>query len=225
MRLENLPFRLESELFRALYRFSRARPSSGPFVSGDSFRTIADHVVEPGSRINPRSVNNAEVVFVQSSEINRFTESVLPHIDCTFVLITHNGDLNIDQRYLTLANDKRLLHWFAQNLLFRHPKLTALPIGLENRFLHSNGVVSDFKRISRCRTAKSNRILYGFTVKNNPRERVPAEEALRSSVHADRTPRVNGRKYRQLLARYGFVASPPETVLTATELGKRSTLV
>jgi hypothetical protein len=209
MRLKNIPFRLESELFKAWYRCSRTRPSSRPFVSGDSFRSLADHVLEPGSQIDPRSVAPGDIVFVQASEIERFGSAILSRLVAPFVLVTHNGDLNIDERYSVIANNSRLLHWFAQNLIFRHPKLTAIPIGLENRFLHSNGVISDFKHLSRRRSAKINRILYGFTVENNPAEREPAEDALRESSLADCPTRLNGRGYRKLLERYGFVASPP----------------
>ena len=209
MRLENVPFRLESELIKGWYSFSKGRPSSRPFVSGDSLRSMADHIVEPGSRMDPKYVELGDIVFVQASELGRFAESILPHISEPFVLITHNGDLNIDQRFSGLADDRKVLHWFAQNLVFRHPKLTAVPIGLENRSLHSHGVIRDFRRLARRHSPKSNRILYGFTAENNPAERVPATEALKASSIADFTSRLNSRKYRQLLNRYGFVASPP----------------
>lgn len=209
MRLENLPFRLESEFFRVWYRFSKRRPSSSPFVSGDSFRTVADHIVEPARPIDPKSIESGDIVFVQASEIYRFSESILPHISEPFVLITHNGDQNIDRRFSGLADDSRILQWFAQNLLLRHPKLTAVPIGLENRSLHSHGVIRDFRRLVSRPPKKSNRILYGFTVENNPGERVPAVEALKASLQADCTSRLNSRSYRNLLSRYGFVASPP----------------
>ncbi len=209
MKPENIPFRLESELIKAWYRFSKDRPSSTPFVSGDSFRSLSDNIVEPGSRIDPKSIELGDIVFVQASELVRFAESILPLISEPFVLITHTGDLNIDGRFSGLVDDGRILHWFAQNLIFRHPKLTAVPIGLENRSLHSHGVIRDFRGLARRHSPKSNRILYGFTVENSPKERVPAAEALKASSQADFTSRLNSRKYRQLLNRYGFVASPP----------------
>jgi hypothetical protein len=209
MRLENIPFRLESELFKGWYSFSKGRPSSRPFVSGDSFRSLADHIEEPGSRIYPKSVRRGDIVFVQASELARFEESILPSVSKPFILLTHNGDLNIGQRFSRLADDEKVLHWFAQNLVFRHPKLTAVPIGLENRSLHSHGVIRDFVRLAKRRSRRFNRILYGFTIENNPAERLPAAESLKASAQADFTSRLNSRKYRQLLNQYGFVASPP----------------
>jgi hypothetical protein len=209
MKWENLPSRLETELFRLWYRLSGARPSSAPYVSGDSFRALADVIIEPGRDVAPAGIARGAVVFVQASEVGRFVEKILPGIGQPFVLITHNGDVNIDERFLSVLEDGRVCRWFAQNALISHPKLTAIPIGLENRFYHSNGVIRDFKRLSRRRSDKANRILHAFTVETNPRERVPALEALRCFGLADAMARTNGRRYRETLERYAFVASPP----------------
>jgi hypothetical protein len=209
VKLENVPFRIESELVRAWYRARRLRPSSEPFVSGDSFRALSNHVLEPGSEIDPPSVRKGDILFVQASEIERFRKLLLPGVQQTFVLITHNSDVTIDARLLPLANDPRILHWFAMNLALKHPKMTAVPIGLENRCFHWNGVIADFRKLSRQGGRKLNRILYGFTVGTNARERQPALDALAGSVLADPVSRVNSRAYRKLLVRYGFVASPP----------------
>jgi hypothetical protein len=151
----------------------------------------------------------SDIVFVQSSEIERFVDSILPHLAEPVVLVTHNGDRNIGREFFGVAEDGRVLHWFAQNLIFRHPKVTAVPIGLENRAYHTNGITRDFSRLARSRPRRIDRILYGFTVENNPRERVPAYQALRACSVADGTQRLNARKYRHLLQKYWYVASPP----------------
>jgi hypothetical protein len=209
MKLEDLRFQLETELVKGWYRIRGSRPSSAPWVSGDSFRAIADHLMEARSRVDPARVESGDIVYVQSSELGRFTTSILPEISAPFVLITHNGDLNIDPSFSPLADDRRVLRWFAQNSLLRHSRLTAIPIGLENRFFHSNGVVRDFERLSRRPSRKADRILYGFQTGNNRAERTAAAEALRAMRLADGIPRLNARRYRRLLVRYGFVASPP----------------
>jgi hypothetical protein len=53
------------------------------------------------------------------------------------------------------------------------------------------------------------RILYGFTLRTNEKERQPALEALRASHLAESVERTNSRDYRIRLERYAFVASPP----------------
>jgi hypothetical protein len=75
-------------------------------------------------------------MFVYTDALELFKEHVWPRLTGGgYVLITHGSDTEIDARQLPWidgAGDK-LGHWFAQNLLAEHPKLTPLPIGLANR--------------------------------------------------------------------------------------------
>lgn len=209
MEARNLPFTLESRLFQAWFRVTGRRPSSAPFVSGDSFRAIADHRVEPGGDFASQLVQPGQIVFVQSSELKRFSSAILPRLASRFVLITNNGDVNIDDSFAAIASNPLTIHWFAQNATMRHPKVSAIPIGLENRNLHCNGITRDFVRLARRRTVPAMRILSSFSVQTNPSERRPAKEALERSSLVDASPRTNSRAYRKTLVHYGFVASPP----------------
>ena len=209
MRVRNLPFRIETTLVQRFYRMTRMRPGSAPFVSGDTFRRAAHHILEKGRVIEPARVRRGEIVFVEAHELPLFVREYLPGITEQFVLITHNGDLTIDHAYAGLAEDPRVIHWFALNCLLRHPKITAIPIGLENRCHHTNGVLRDYRKLRRLGSRKTRRILYGFTVTTNERERAPALEALRACTLADPMERINSREYRKRLEHYGFVASPP----------------
>jgi len=209
MDLRNAPFDIESRLVRKWYAVTDARPSSAPFVSGDSFRAIADHVFEPGMDFRPYAVGAGDVVFVKSSELDKFCLEVLSHLKKRFVLITHNGDLNVDSRFQELASNPTVIRWFAQNALIRHPKVTAIPIGLENQRLYCNGIVKDFNRLQKRSVAKSKRILSAFSVQTNRSERSHAQKVFRRSRLVDEIPRRNSRAYRKVLIRYAFVASPP----------------
>ena len=209
MNLRNIPFQFESYVVKTFYGALGRRPSSRPYVSGDSFRALADHIMEKGRTMDPGLVDRGDIVFVQAWELPEFIESILPLIDEPFVLITHNGDIAIDERYAGLADHPLLIRWFAQNALLKHPKVMAVPIGLENRNLHWNGVVSDFRRLARSSGRRRNRILYAFTIGTNSLEREAAMAALASSPLADHLDRVNSRLYRKILRGYRFVASPP----------------
>jgi hypothetical protein len=209
MDARNLPFTLESRLFRVWFRTTGLRPSSAPFVSGDSFRAIADHRVEPGSHLAPHRLRTGDVVFVQSSELKRFSSTILPKVKKRFVLITHNGDVNIDNSFAATASNPFIVRWFAQNATIRHPKVSGIPIGLENRNLHYNGVVRDFERLARSRPVQAMRILSAFSVQTNTAERGLAKEVLEGCGLVHCPPRTNSRAYRKTLVRYGFVASPP----------------
>ncbi len=112
--------------------------------------------------------------------------------------------------------DDRIIHWFAQNVLVSHPKLTPIPIGLENKRLVYAGIPWVFKRFAKKLNVeqKANKILVSFSVATNPEERTVA---LNSLVAAPITNGVaekisgwpNQYEYAKLLSKYKFVASPP----------------
>jgi hypothetical protein len=163
-----------------------------------------------GSRtFNPKDVQDGDVVFVETHLIDAFRVSLLPGIERRFVLITHNSDRNIDEETTTLADDQRIIRWFAQNVVALHPKIQPIPIGLENRRLHNNGIVHDFQKLRSSPSEKNNRILYGFNISTNVIERTAAHRALCACPLADERMWPTSREYRQHLENYGFVASPP----------------
>jgi hypothetical protein len=133
---------------------------------------------------------------------------VLPSINAEFTLITHHGDESVTNEFLEIANHPKLKHWFAQNNELNHPKITAIPIGLEDAWRHNNGIVRDFKKLIQNPVTKKPRILYGFNVLTNPDARTQALEVLTKTKLAIRVD-LSSRKYRETLNQYMFVASPP----------------
>lgn len=202
-------FRLETVLLRQFYLWAKLRPTSAPFLSGDGFRALADHRFEGLGSFDPSLVKSHQVVFVESGKMEPFFRQVMPAIDRPIVVVTHNGDDNVGPSQAVWADDPNLLRWFAQNLDTIHPKILAIPIGLENAWMHSNGIVGDFKKIRAAQGRKKSRILFGFTTFTNPAERIPALKTLRDHPCCDALSWVNGRRYRQILAGYQFIASPP----------------
>jgi len=55
--------------------------------------------------------------------------NIIKHLPGKFVVITHNGDENIDKSYEIPDN---VVKWFSQNVDVYHPKLEPLPIGIQN---------------------------------------------------------------------------------------------
>ena len=82
-------------------------------------------------------IKGNDVVYVQGSALKYFIQHVLPQIDCNFTLVTGDCDeampndvLSLNE-FVLLVDDKRLRHWYSQNLIIAHPKMTAIPIGLD----------------------------------------------------------------------------------------------
>jgi hypothetical protein len=209
MTINDYASKVEGRLVRAFNAAFSLRPSSAPYVSGDSFRAISDHRFEEKGRLDPARIRDGELVFVKADRLQRFFSDCLPSIRARFVLVSHNGDANIDEGLARCADDDRIIRWFSQNLLATHPKIEAIPIGLENRWLHANGQVRDFDRLRSRKRDKKNRILYAFDVGTNRAEREPALAALGRSSLADGPSWTVSSAYRRTLAGYRFVASPP----------------
>ncbi len=76
-------------------------------------------------------------VYVCTDALQNFSENLLPSLHEPFVLVSGDSDVPVGDALLAqpaisalLANE-HLTAWHAQNLAARHPKLHALPIGLD----------------------------------------------------------------------------------------------
>lgn len=208
--INNFYCRFKGKIGRLVISLSKnPRPSSDPYITGDGFRKMADHIYDETYKCNPDLIKERDIIFVKSEMLEDFFENIHPKINCKYKLISHNGDENITERYEKYLDDK-IIHWFAQNLLFKNPKVTVLPIGLENLHYFRNGIISIFDKIQNVEIEKKDRVLVGFTVNTNFAERNVALDSLRecSCVDEIKNP-LKSKFYLRLLNKYKFVASPP----------------
>ena len=199
-----------NKAIRHLNKKLNNRPDSHPFVSGDSFRRMADIVYEGQSNILDNiDANVGNIIFCETHRLTNFILEVLPSINQPFVLITHNSDDCILALPDKLITNKYLYRWYAQNNILNHPKLISIPIGLENAWMHNNGVVKYFIASRGVRLKKKSKIFYSFTIGNNPDQRTVAADALSKTNLAVHSSWISPKKHVQLLTEYMFVASPP----------------
>lgn len=211
LKTKNLIFRIKSKILREVFLFLKLRPPSYPYISGDGFRVIANHIYDDLETFNPTDVKENDIIFVQSHSVKEYFRVMHPKINEKYKLITHNSDGDIGEeeaRYI----DKKIIRWFAQNNIFNHPKITPIPIGLENEKWVMTGYTMRriIKKLKKVINAKKYKILFGFNIKTNPKERTEAQESLRKCEVADEIKhRINPPDYFKLLNQYNFVASPP----------------
>ena len=149
------------------------RPSSSPFLTGDSIRNYCDHIFDETSSFNPLDVKENDIIFLKTDLKNIYFKYYHPSIRSKYILITHNSDISIEKEDLVYL-DNKIKHWFATKLnVLASNNLSALPYGLENRRWLKNGLVKNYKRILTVPTKKNDRILCSFNPNTNLVERAP----------------------------------------------------
>ena len=86
---------------------------------------------------NYKHIKKNDIVYVCNAALRNFFDNIFPDVKEPFVLVS--GDCDIDP-YLVHVEDTRILHWFCQNLLITHPKMTHMPIGLDYHTMKPNEI-------------------------------------------------------------------------------------
>jgi hypothetical protein len=116
------------------FPLDQQRPPLFPYVSGDFFRAIADHIIEFNrtETINETTLPNGALIFVKADALSMFAP-FRATMKSKYFLITHNSDSSVPTvEFRDLLDDANLLAWFGQNIDMTHPKLFPIPIGFDN---------------------------------------------------------------------------------------------
>jgi hypothetical protein len=210
-KIEDSCFNLYRIVGRLIIKHSNnPRPASTPYISGDGFRSIAQHVFDRTSRtLSGVEVKEGDIVFVGDSLIEQFIEKVHPHITCQYTLITHIGDAKITKALFDQVESK-LIKWYGINLEYTHPKIVPIPLGIENKHYYVNGITAIFNYVRKKHPEKKNKIFYGFTVAANPAERGAALKNIQANSNGETLMLWRGFFfYLLILNTYKLVLSPP----------------
>ena len=74
--------------------------SSKPFITGDTFRSQSNHVLDDTSRIDHKKVKTGDLIFIKTDYLKKFLELYLNVLPDKIVLVTHNSDTNIKKKSL-----------------------------------------------------------------------------------------------------------------------------
>jgi hypothetical protein len=208
------PIRVYDALIRIcaynIYRYFQLRPSSRPYISGDTFRKFADIVWEKNNDYpNLESFFPGAIVFCESDLVADLNEQILSKLKFKIVLLLGNSDKNHGKELNTVADRNFASSIFAQNLTCKIKGVEPIPIGLENAWLANNGKVLAFKILRLIRKRKFNRIMWSFTVWTNLPVRTEAINSLVDVETADNLGILTSREHRQELAKYKFAVCPP----------------
>ena len=186
-----------------------SRPSSLPYISGDTFRAFAkfkfDELRLP---LDINKINNGDTIFVKTDLIEHFFTVVHPSIKSKYILITHNSDYSAPGKFAHMLDDEKLIAWFAQNCdLQNHLKLIPIPIGIANPYWsHGNTAVirTALKKIPKIK--KERLIYFNCSATNNARNEV--YDYFNGQKFCSQAPRKPWNEYLLEMARSKFVISP-----------------
>ncbi len=190
------------------------------YIQGERFKELADFFYLPlGTKENENYdglVNTLDYskvfdgckIYTHTKYAKQLLE-VVKLLGVKVVLITHNSDTNIDATYEIPDN---VIKWFSQNVCINHPKVVALPIGLENnRWLQKVNKIKIMEdSLNRSRIAKN--ILYiNHNISTNVKERFHVYKVFEGKEWCTIQKGSNGKDFEGYITnvqRHLFVACP-----------------
>jgi len=151
--------------------------------------------------------NNPHTIFVYGHRLMEFIK-ILPYLRNDFILVSHNSDENIHEKYLPILEHPKLIQWYAQNVMMRHPKLELIPIGIANS-MWPHGNLTTFQRVINTCPSKTKTIYFYFSLKTNYEERSECKIALEEKGLKFEKPQSSFEAYLRHLATFKYAICPP----------------
>lgn len=196
------------------------RGSSFPLISGDTYRELCDLVYDGDNHKIQAEIASLESLpnirlFLPLSLSGRFLNWMNSHeINFTSTdLFMHNGDTIPAASEMEFLSG-RFRHLYCVNWIGNSDKIHPIPIGLENRNLHTNGVPRDFMKLITAGLpsfeSRKNEILISFSISTNLAERSTALGLTSSFSKVNlRVFQGSVADYHQELLTSRYVLSPP----------------
>ncbi len=188
------------------------RPSSNPFISGDTFRNFCNHVFdETDVTFNPHLIQYADTVFVRSDVLDLYFAKYHTLIKNAYILITHNSDCAVPGQFAQFLDDPKIIAWFTVNADCIHDKLYPIPIGLSNRnWPHGNidMVLRAMKNIPSL-NMRENKAYLNIRLHTNAKIRVSIWEYFKNKEFCLVRENRSIKDYLEDIKQCRFVVSPP----------------
>jgi hypothetical protein len=84
------------------------------------------------------SLSDGQTVYICSSAIPNFVSVIFPNIRNRFILVTGDCDescpnelFRSQEEFIRFIESDKIIHWYSQNCIGFHPKITQIPIGMD----------------------------------------------------------------------------------------------
>ena len=79
-------------------------------------------------------------LYVCNASINNFARNFLPKLKHKIILVSGDSDDTMTYEICHhIINSDKIIHWFVQNCVFDHEKITRIPVGLDYHTIANNG--------------------------------------------------------------------------------------
>ena len=182
--------------------------NSSPLISGDFFADLSDVSFFGPKFRNPRSsieqIRAATIVFCPGDYLEEMNSKYKDSLSAK-ILILGNSDRDYNSPELPLPRSINTV--YLQNSTIREPGFKAIPIGIENLRLWTNGRKSLFKK-SLAKMPKNGKILVGPMGFTHPeRNFFRTLNPLPGKFDIVRG-RISPREYARISSRYSYIACP-----------------
>ena len=140
-----------------------------PLISGDNFRSIAEHIYDETTVDNfkPEVIKPGDIVFLNTALLFHFARFIHPKIPSPYILLCHNSDMAVPDYHVGLLEDPKLIAWFSPNIMIpNHPKLHVIPLGVNNAHYNQSKPLADAVQIGR--STRPLKAYLNFKLDSNP---------------------------------------------------------
>jgi hypothetical protein len=201
-------------------RGSEERLPSFPFISGDTFRSFADYILESDADLESLKFKLSEdrnlnpSFFCSVTQLENLSKLSYALDLKRFTIYVHNGDVIPIKCIMDIQSRVRRI--FCVNWLGDRQIAEPIPIGIENANWNMNGKLQDWID---CYPANLGRLLtverpvtcfQSFNVQTNPemrKEVMPIFAGIEDAVTCEK--RISRARFRSYLRHSKFVISPP----------------
>ena len=157
------------------------------------------------------TISKYSKIFIFGDQLYTFLINVAPRLKNNFILISHNSDINLDDKYIPLIEKlDKLIKVYSQNVSlsspYIHEKIECLPIAIANS-LWSHGNFEIFKKVLKENNVKSELCFFGFNFETNRKVRLDVFNKLQNKFPW-KNPNETFENYIRLLSSYKYCICP-----------------
>jgi hypothetical protein len=183
-------------------------------IQGEKFYSVADQLYSPNiipefddynlihNTFEINALNEINIIYTHTLYVrNLFNE--IKNLKNKFIVVTHNSDINVDQRLQMPSN---VVKWFAQNVNVIDNRIESIPIGLPNNRWHPD--IDKIRSIVNEQKNVKNLLYVNHKIKTNVIERQEPYDLFSNKNWATLAGNVDYNQYVNNIYNHKFVLCP-----------------